>query len=85
MRSLFIIWHIINQQFYIYYIKDDVSSANNCILVIEYANSGNLSDYLRKNFDEMDWVIKLKFAKEIASAVKCLHDNDIIHRDLVCI
>ena len=85
MRSLFIIWHIINQQFYIYYIKDDVSSANNCILVIEYANSGNLSDYLRKSFDEMDWDIKLKFAKEIASAVKCLHDNDIIHRDLVCI
>ncbi|CAH1756690.1 5716_t:CDS:2, partial [Entrophospora sp. SA101] len=48
----------------------------------KYANNGNLCDYLKSNFTIMDWNIKLKFAKQIASAVRYLHENKIVHRDL---
>ena len=57
----------------------------NYTLVLEYANGGNLRDYLRSNFKEMDWNIKLKFSKQILNAVLHLHINNIVHRDLVCI
>nr|CAG8441595.1 7070_t:CDS:10 [Entrophospora candida] len=50
--------------------------------VMEYADSGTLRQYLSKNFNKMDWRLKLKFAKQISSAVFCLHSNNIIHRDL---
>nr|CAG8589828.1 1407_t:CDS:2 [Entrophospora candida] len=54
----------------------------NYMFVLEYANNGNLCDYLKSNFNTMDWNIKLKFAKQIVSAVKHLHENKIVHRDL---
>ena len=57
----------------------------NYILVLEYANQGNLRNYLKSNFQDMDWNTKLKFSKQILSAVVHLHNNDIVHRDLVCI
>ena len=50
---------------------------------MEYANGGTLKEYLYKNFVKMDWNLKLKFAKQITSAVLFLHENDIIHKDLV--
>ena len=50
---------------------------------MEYANGGTLDKYLYKNFDRMDWNLKLKFAKQITSAVLFLHENDIIHKNLV--
>ena len=53
------------------------------MLVIEYADNGTLHEYLSENFNEMDWNLKLKFAKQISSAIFCLHKNNIIHRDLV--
>ena len=53
------------------------------LLVLEYADNGTLRSYLEKTFESISWNLKLKFAHEIASAVKCLHENDIIHRDLV--
>ncbi|GES75021.1 kinase-like domain-containing protein [Rhizophagus clarus] len=59
---------------------DDMDS--NYLLILEYADSGTLGDYLRVNFNHLDWNIKLQFAIQIADAVSCLHKNDIIHRDL---
>ena len=50
---------------------------------MEYADNETLLEYLPKNFNKMDWDLKLKFAKQISSAVFCLHENNIIHRDLV--
>jgi len=58
---------------------------NQLMLIIEYADGGTLRQYLHKNFKNMDWDIKLKFAKQIAGAINCLHENEIIHRDLVSV
>jgi len=58
-------------------IKDEI----NYSLVLEYADGGTLGGYL-DNAKTLKWEIQLKFAKEIASAILCLHDNDIIHRDI---
>ncbi|CAJ0827636.1 13326_t:CDS:2 [Entrophospora sp. SA101] len=52
------------------------------LLVLEYADSGTLRSYLREKFETISWDLKLKFAYEIVSAVLCLHENNIIHRDL---
>ncbi|CAJ0755547.1 16629_t:CDS:10 [Entrophospora sp. SA101] len=60
----------------------DYNSFQNIEFIDEYANNGNLCDYLKSNFTIMDWNIKLKFAKQIASAVRYLHENKIVHRDL---
>ncbi|CAH1765252.1 8629_t:CDS:2 [Entrophospora sp. SA101] len=46
----------------------------NYMFVLEYANNGNLCDYLKSNFNTMDWNIKLKFAKQIVSA----HSKNIL-------
>ncbi|CAI2170431.1 19992_t:CDS:2 [Funneliformis geosporum] len=56
----------------------------NYSLVLEYANGGTLRKYLRDNAKtfKCKWESQLKFAHDIASAISCLHDNKIIHRDL---
>ncbi|CAJ0843716.1 3297_t:CDS:2, partial [Entrophospora sp. SA101] len=50
--------------------------------VTKNEDSGTLRSYLQKKSKSINWDLKLKFAYEIASAVSCLHENDIIHRDL---
>ena len=57
----------------------------NYLLILEYADSGTLRNYLEDNFSKLDWNIKLQFAIQIADAVSCMHKKDIIHRDLVSI
>ena len=52
------------------------------MLVLEYADGGTLGKYL-DDARALKWESQLKFAKEIASAILCLHKNDIVHRDLV--
>ena len=58
---------------------------NKYILVLEYADSDTLNAYLNKNFNELNWNDKLGLAIQLTSAVNHLHDNNIIHRDLVII
>ena len=55
----------------------------NYSLVLEYADGGTLGKYLTDNAGTFKRESQLKFAKELASAILCLHDHDIIHRDLV--
>ncbi|KAF0490589.1 kinase-like protein [Gigaspora margarita] len=57
-------------------------SMNEFILVHEYAYDGTLRQYLKQNFKVIDWSSKLRLAKQLISAVKCLHENDIIHTNL---
>ena len=55
----------------------------NYSLVLEYADGGTLGEYLKNNATTFGWEGQLKFAKEISSAILCLYDNKIVHRDLV--
>jgi len=52
-------------------------------MVLEYANQGNLREYLKKNFASLQWNEKIQMALDIICGLKCLHFNQIIHRDLV--
>ena len=64
---------------FLFYAIDEINHS----LVLEYADGGTLREYLRNDAITFKWESQLKFAKEIASAILCLHKNDIVHRDLV--
>ena len=50
---------------------------------MEHADSGTLRDYLKEHFNNFNWDGKLNLALQLAYAVSCLHDERIVHRDLV--
>ncbi|RIA96286.1 kinase-like domain-containing protein, partial [Glomus cerebriforme] len=54
----------------------------NYVMVLEYANDGNLREYLKKNFTFLKWEDKIQMALDITGGLKCLHNEEIIHRDL---
>ncbi|RGB23030.1 kinase-like domain-containing protein [Rhizophagus diaphanus] len=49
---------------------------------MEYADSGDLRNYLKQNFDTLTWDNKFKLAYQITEGIKYLHGEDILHRDL---
>ncbi|CAB5370775.1 unnamed protein product [Rhizophagus irregularis] len=51
-------------------------------LVLEFADSGTLKTYLSDHFNDLKWDDKYRFAFQLASAMACIHECDIIHRDL---
>ncbi|RIA84013.1 kinase-like domain-containing protein [Glomus cerebriforme] len=51
-------------------------------LVLEYADSGSLRNYLKEHFEDLTWNDKYSLALQLAYAVSCLHDEGIVHRDL---
>ena len=50
---------------------------------MEHADGGTLRDYLREHFNDLIWDGKFNLALQLAYAVSCLHDERIVHRDLV--
>jgi len=50
---------------------------------MEYADGGVLRNYLKNNSDKLAWEDKYNLAFQLAGAVSCLHDEGIVHRDLV--
>ncbi|RGB41493.1 kinase-like domain-containing protein [Rhizophagus diaphanus] len=62
--------------------NDEDNIDSNYLLILECADSGTLGNYLKDNFNKLDWNLKLQFAIQIADAVLCIHQNDIIHCDL---
>ena len=67
--------------FMIFFSRSDVMNQVKYSLVLEYADNGTLETYLIKH--ELNWKDKLDLALQLASAVLCLHESGIIHRDLV--
>ena len=68
---------------FIFLYLDTIHQMIKYILVLEYADSGTLSTYLSRHFNELEWNDKYHLAFQLASAVAFIHECDIIHRDLV--
>ncbi|RIB24278.1 kinase-like domain-containing protein [Gigaspora rosea] len=51
-------------------------------MVLQFANEGDLREYLNKNFLNLQWEDKYRIAGEIAQGLTFLHNNNIIHRNL---
>ncbi|RIB10106.1 kinase-like domain-containing protein [Gigaspora rosea] len=52
------------------------------MLVLQFANGGNLRDYLKENFSRLQWNDKLRLAKDVAQGLLFLHNHSIAHRNL---
>ncbi|EXX63649.1 uncharacterized protein OCT59_007104 [Rhizophagus irregularis] len=62
--------------------ENQIAQSKNYLLVMEYADSGTLKNYLKENFNSLTWNDKYNLAYQLASAVSCLHNEGIVHRDL---
>ncbi|CAB4396447.1 unnamed protein product [Rhizophagus irregularis] len=51
-------------------------------LVLEYADGGSLYSYLKENIKNLEWDDKYRLAFQLASAIECIHNKNIIHSDL---
>src|SRR5437764_13744521 len=60
------------------------SKTNDFMMVMNYATDGNLRHYLNHNFNSMVWSGKLCTLQRIASGLKDIHDNGLIHHDFHC-
>ncbi|RHZ70133.1 hypothetical protein Glove_275g36 [Diversispora epigaea] len=54
-------------------------NSNNYMIIFEYVNEGSLRQFLKTNFQKLDWNIKLNLALQIANSLMFLHTNDISH------
>ncbi|GES75241.1 kinase-like domain-containing protein [Rhizophagus clarus] len=52
------------------------------MLILEYANGGNLRQYLKQKNSELTWDDKIKLAYQITEGIKYLQGEKILHRDL---
>jgi serine/threonine protein kinase len=59
-----------------------IQQMNKYLLVMEYADGGSLHTYLKENFDRLDWDNKYNLALQLANAISCIHNEDIVHGDL---
>ena len=50
---------------------------------MKYTDGGSLRDYLEKNFNGLTWSQQLQLALQISYIIARLHDEGIIHCDLV--
>ncbi|GES95292.1 kinase-like domain-containing protein [Rhizophagus clarus] len=64
----------------LYGISQDPETKN-YIIVLQYAESGNLRDYLEKNDKNFDWFSGLKVLNNIFDGLNEIHQNGMIHRD----
>ncbi|CAG8572236.1 706_t:CDS:2 [Funneliformis mosseae] len=48
---------------------------------MQYANGGDLQNYLKNNFNNLTWYNKKKLAIQIANGLNYLYNEDVLHRD----
>ena len=51
------------------------------IMVLEYAKDGNLREYLKINFNNINWEQKLENLWRLSYRLKNIHELDIVHQD----
>ncbi|PKC56171.1 hypothetical protein RhiirA1_474394 [Rhizophagus irregularis] len=54
----------------------------NYVMVLDYAEGGNLRNYLNGNYDKLSWSDKINYLHSIAHGLKDIHEEELIHRDL---
>ncbi|RIA79402.1 hypothetical protein C1645_80532 [Glomus cerebriforme] len=64
-----------------YGVSEDLTTQR-YFMVLQYANGGNLRDFLSKNHSLLNWETRINMASQIASGLKCIHERNIVHRDL---
>ncbi|GBC26195.2 kinase-like domain-containing protein [Rhizophagus irregularis DAOM 181602=DAOM 197198] len=57
-------------------------TTNKYLLIMQYADGGDLQNYLKTNFKNLTWDDKKKLAFQIADGLNYLHNEDVLHRDL---
>uniref|UniRef100_M8CV44 Serine/threonine-protein kinase HT1 n=1 Tax=Aegilops tauschii TaxID=37682 RepID=M8CV44_AEGTA len=53
-----------------------------CAIVTEYMPGGDLYEFVHKQNDVLDLLLILRIAMSISKGMECLHQHNIIHRDL---
>ena len=69
--------------FFFYSLENQNDQSKNILFVMEYADGGTLTEYLKKTFDKLNWNDKYSLAYQLAYAVSFLHTEGIVHHDLV--
>ncbi|RIA82881.1 kinase-like domain-containing protein, partial [Glomus cerebriforme] len=54
----------------------------NYMMVLTYAENGSLRNYLDLNYNKLSWKSKIRYLLFIASGLVCIHEKELIHRDL---
>ncbi|RHZ85091.1 hypothetical protein Glove_71g126 [Diversispora epigaea] len=54
---------------------------HSCMMVLDYAKDGNLREYLKINFNNINWLQKLLNLYRLSSRLKNIHRLDIVHQD----
>ncbi|GBC32593.2 kinase-like domain-containing protein [Rhizophagus irregularis DAOM 181602=DAOM 197198] len=52
------------------------------IMVLDYAEKGNLRNYLSTDYNKLDWNAILRILLDVASGLDLIHEKELIHRDL---
>ncbi|RIB30421.1 kinase-like domain-containing protein [Gigaspora rosea] len=55
--------------------------ADKYLMVYQYANKGNLHEYLRSNFGDLLWENKLKLLENISKDLALIHEAGYVHAD----
>lgn len=58
-----------------------VDNPGHCSMVMELMPQGSLYSVLH-NGKSLPWMLRFRIARDIAIGLECLHDQDIVHRDL---
>jgi serine/threonine protein kinase len=53
-------------------------------MVIRYAKYGDLRNYIRKSFSNLNWTDKANILIELSNALNSLHKMNLLHRDFHC-
>ncbi|RHZ79998.1 hypothetical protein Glove_139g313 [Diversispora epigaea] len=69
-------WDIENQQW-----KRWDPETHSYMMVLDYAKDGNLREYLKINFNNIDWKKKLHYLWSLSYRLKNIHKLDIVHQD----